>query len=71
MPIREKAVDAVIEPIASELFIVRRVPRSEWETPEKEEAQCQSYEQSSREVFVEWLGKNHFAEGRFWKGEGS
>jgi hypothetical protein len=62
MPIREKAVDAVIEPIASELFIVGRVPGSEWETPEKKEAQGQSYEQSSREVFVEWPWKNHFAE---------
>jgi hypothetical protein len=59
--IREKAVNAVIEPISGWSFIVGRVPGSKRKRPDKKEAQPLANEQGREQAIVERLGQHLFA----------
>ena len=56
---RVEAVHAVVEPVARELFVVRRISGVEREAPDEEKTQEQSREERWQEMLVEGLGE-HF-----------
>ena len=52
---RVEAVDAVVEPVARELFVVSRISGVEREAPDEKKTQEQSREERWQEMLVEGL----------------
>ena len=58
MPMVIETVNAVVQPVAGQLFVIGRVAGIEGEMPNEEEAQSKSGEQAGQEVFVERFGEH-------------